>query len=78
MEVTAVDGTGIEIGMQQAGLVEVRVEADAETHRHFNRVDDVEVVRPGFGKVFPRMGRRVGGDETCLPAHRRSLAVVPP
>src|SRR5471032_723933 len=40
-------------------------------------VHHVQVVRPGFGPVFPRMHRRVGADVMLLPVQRRTLLVMP-
>ena len=40
------------------------------------RVDHVEIVRPGLGPVFPRMGAGVGADEALLPVGGRGALVV--
>jgi hypothetical protein len=41
----------VEVGaFRQRGM-----DIDAERGRHLQRVDNVKVVRPGFGEIFPRM-----------------------
>ena len=39
----------------------------AEGAGHFQCIHDVKVVRPRFGKIFPRMRGRIGRDEPLLP-----------
>src|SRR5690349_5524605 len=36
----------------------------------------MQVVRPGFSKVFPGMGRRISGYKPLLPVRKRSLRVM--
>jgi hypothetical protein len=64
------------VGGQRATVVQRRVDLDPEGTRHLDRVDDVQVVRPGLGEILPGMRRRVGRDETLLSVGRRSCAVV--
>ena len=49
---------------------------DAERFAGLDAIDHLQVVRPSFGPVFPRMRGGVGGDVVLLPVGRRSLLVV--
>ena len=50
--------------------------ANAERGRHLQRVDDVQIMRPGLGKILPGVRRRVRADEIVLPVGRRTLLVM--
>ena len=69
---------GIEVdrGRKVGALGHARADPHAERRRGLQRVDHVEVVRPGFGQVLPRMRAGVGGDETLLPIRRRPVGVM--
>src|ERR1700676_530928 len=47
-----------------------------ERARGFERVDDVEVMCPGFGEILPGMSRRIGADEARLPTWQRTFIIV--
>src|SRR3954447_5743662 len=70
----------------------VRVEADArrqlpvavhlgphlhaELASHLQSVDDVKIVRPGLGEIFPGMRGRVGRNVVLLPVRRGAFGIV--
>ena len=45
-------------------------------HGGVQAVDDVQVMGPGFGPVFPGVGAGVGADKSLGPVGRRTLLVV--
>ena len=51
--------------------------AEAERARRLQRVDHVEIVRPGFREILPRMRAGVGGDEMLRPVGGRPVRIVP-
>jgi hypothetical protein len=57
-----------------AGLVEMRVNLQAEGSCHFQRIHDMEIVSPCFGKIFPRVRGRVWRDQTVTPNTARKAS----
>src|SRR5690606_32049949 len=76
--VNAVRAIGIEADLrgELAALVDGGLRVDTEGRSHFGRIDQVQVVRPAFGEVFPRVRGGVGGDVLRLPVGRRAARVV--
>ena len=54
-----------------------RIERNAEARRGFHRVHDVQVMRPRFRPILPRMRAGVGADVPALPVCGRTLPVIP-
>lgn len=50
---------------------------EAEPQRGVQTINDVQVVSPALGPIFPRMDRGVRTDVTVGPILRRPLVVVP-
>ena len=57
-------------------LVDRRRDPEPERVRGFERVDDMQVMRPGFGEILPRVRGRVGRNEALRPIRRRAVLVV--
>src|SRR5262245_19103766 len=55
---------------------EPRPYAQAERARGFERVDHVEVVRPGLCEILPGVRAGIGGDEMLRPVGRRPFGIV--
>src|SRR3984957_12903061 len=66
----------VDRGLQNLGTLRSGLHADAKGAGGLQGVDDVEIMRPGFCEVFPRMDTRIGGDEIRRPVGRRSLCMV--
>ncbi len=69
---------GLVHGVKREGR-EFKIEllhAEAEAQRRVHRVAHVQVVRPAFGPVFPRVRAGVGADEVQRPVGRRAFFVV--
>ncbi len=68
----------IEVDVRRQGFIldQARFHADPEGSGHFQRIDDVQVVRPGLGPVLPRMGAGILADVAFLPVGRRAFLVV--
>jgi hypothetical protein len=56
--------------------VDSRIDIDAESASRLERIDDVKLVRPGFGKVFPGVGCGVGADEAFVPVGGRAVPIM--
>ena len=69
-------GLEVDFGFELAFFRQRRIDVDAEGARHLQGFDDVQVMRPGFGEILPRMRRRIGADEIVLPVRRRARGVV--
>ena len=54
----------------------VRLNTNSERTSHLQRIDNMYVVRPGPGSIFPRMGRGIGTDVVLLPFRRRPICIV--
>ena len=69
---------GVEVhrGVELVALSDGRPDRQTEGVGGLERVDDVQVVRPGLGEVLPRMHGGVGTDEARLPVARRALLIV--
>ena len=63
VDVAADVGVEVDPGPVRALAVDGRGDAEAEGVGGLQRIDDVEVMRPGLGEVLPGMGGRVGRDE---------------
>ena len=50
------------INAERRELEQLRVHCQTKARRCVQRVTHMQVVRPGFGPVFPRVGRRVAAD----------------
>ena len=72
-----VEGGGLGgVGGHEPGVGVGGVEGDAEADGGFDGVDDVEVVGPGFGPIFPRMGAGVGADVAVLPVGGGAALII--
>jgi len=58
---------GRELGEMRALLVDSGSDPEPERVRRFERVDDMQVMRPGFGEILPRMRGRISRDEALRP-----------
>jgi hypothetical protein len=69
---------GSQQGLGREGLVLdlVVMRDEAEAARGVERVDHVQVVRPGLRPVLPRMRARVRADVTALPVAWRARRVM--
>ena len=57
-------------------LGHLRAQPQAECARGFERIDHVEIVRPGFRKILPGVRARIGGDEMLGPVGRGPAGIV--
>ena len=69
-------GVEVELGEVRAFPINSRRDPEPERVRRFERVDDVQVMRPGFGEILPRMRGRVSRDEALQPVGRGTLLIV--
>jgi hypothetical protein len=58
------------------GWVFAGAQAESKTSGRFESIDNMQVVSPGFGPIFPRVGGGISGDESILPIRRRALLIV--
>ena len=66
----------VDLGVEFARPRQPRPHIDAEGAGHFQRIDDVQVMRPGLGKVLPGMRRRIGADEILPPVRNGAVGVI--
>ena len=66
----------IDIGVQRLVFGGGGVDAQAEGAGGLQRVDDVQIMRPGLGEILPGMGGGIGGNEILLPVRRRAFGVM--
>ena len=66
----------VELGEMRALSVDSRRDPEPERVRRLERVDDMQVMRPGFGEILPWMRGRISRDEALRPVGRRALLVM--
>jgi len=71
---------GIEVdrGIRLLALGKAGLGRLAKGSRDLERVDDVQVMRPGLGEVLPWVRARVVADEVRLPVGRRTVGTTTP
>ena len=70
-------GIDRDVDLKRLGVVDRGLHAEAERIGGFQRIHDVQVVRPGLGEILPRMAGGVGADGALLPVRRGAVLVVP-
>ena len=66
----------VDAGGEVAGLVDFGSDRHARRRDHLERINDVQIMRPGFREIFPRMRGGVLRDKMLLPVGGRAFLVV--
>lgn len=70
---------GIEVDYgAEVGLIVGGLNPHTERGSHFQRIDNVQIMRPCLGEIFPRVRRSVAADISIPPGVGSALRVVGP